>query len=93
MVRRRQDQRLVQLPRRASDDGSRATRRRSSGKASRATQRTLTYQQLHREVCKFANVLKELGIEAGRRGVSIYMPMVPELAIAMLACARIGVVH
>ena len=55
-------------------------------------QRVLTYLQLHREVCRFANVLKNLGIEPGDR-VSIYMPMVPELAIAMLACARIGAVH
>ncbi len=55
-------------------------------------QRVLTYDQLHREVCRFANVLKHLGIEKGDR-VSIYMPMVPELAIAMLACARIGAVH
>ncbi len=54
--------------------------------------RVLTYQMLHREVCKFANVLKKLGIQKGDR-VSIYMPMVPELAIAMLACARIGAVH
>src|SRR5262245_60259183 len=54
--------------------------------------RKLTYAELHREVCKFANVLKKLGIVAGDR-VSIYMPMVPELAIAMLACARIGAVH
>ncbi|MFM2093549.1 MAG: Acetyl-coenzyme ligase [Planctomycetota bacterium] len=54
--------------------------------------RTLTYQQLHHEVCKFANVLKGLGVERGDR-VSIYMPMVPELAIAMLACARIGAAH
>ncbi len=54
--------------------------------------RTLTYQQLHREVCKFANVLKSLGIGTGDV-VSIYMPMTPELAIAMLACARIGAVH
>src|SRR5262245_52833199 len=54
--------------------------------------RALTYAELHREVCKFANVLKQLGIEAGDR-VSIYMPMVPELAIAMLACARIGAIH
>jgi acetyl-CoA synthetase len=52
-------------------------------------QRILTYQQLHHEVCKFANVLKKLGCETGDR-VTIYMPMVPELAIAMLACARIG---
>jgi acetyl-CoA synthetase len=54
--------------------------------------RTLTYQQLHHEVCKFANVLKGLGVKQGDV-VSIYMPMVPELAIAMLACARIGAVH
>ncbi|REK10911.1 MAG: acetate--CoA ligase [Planctomycetota bacterium] len=54
--------------------------------------RTLTYQQLHREVCKFANVLKGLGVERGDV-VSIYMPMVPELVIAMLACARLGAVH
>jgi acetyl-CoA synthetase len=54
--------------------------------------RTLTYQQLHREVCKFANVLLSQGLKAGDV-VSIYMPMTPELAIAMLACARIGVVH
>ncbi len=52
----------------------------------------LTYSELHREVCKFANVLKGLGIVAGDR-VSIYMPMVPELAVAMLGCARIGAVH
>ena len=54
--------------------------------------RTLTYQQLHREVCRFANALKSLGIGPGDR-VTIYMPMVPEAAIAMLACARIGAVH
>src|SRR5262249_46036026 len=54
--------------------------------------RTLTYQQLHREVCRFANVLKSLGVEKGDR-VAIYMPMIPELAIAMLACARIGAAH
>jgi acetyl-CoA synthetase len=54
--------------------------------------RVLTYQMLHREVSKFANVLKGLGIEPGDV-VSIYMPLVPELAIAMLACARVGAVH
>ncbi len=54
--------------------------------------RTLTYAELHAEVCKFANALKGLGIQAEDR-VSIYMPMVPELAIAMLACARIGAAH
>lgn len=54
--------------------------------------RTLTYHQLHREVCRFANVLKGLGVKSGDR-VVLYMPMVPELAIAMLACARIGATH
>ncbi|HEY5313734.1 MAG TPA: acetate--CoA ligase [Pirellulales bacterium] len=54
--------------------------------------RVLTYQMLHHQVCKFANVLKSLGIKPGDV-VSIYMPMVPELAIAMLACARVGAIH
>jgi len=54
--------------------------------------KTLTYLQLHREVCKFANVLSELGVGKGDR-VAIYMPMVPEAAVAMLACARIGAIH
>ena len=54
--------------------------------------RTLTYDQLHREVCRFANVLKKLGLKKGDRSC-IYMPMVPELPVAMLACARIGVTH
>ncbi len=54
--------------------------------------RTLTYRQLHREVCQFANALKKLGVEKGDR-VAIYMPMVPELPVAMLACARIGATH
>ncbi len=54
--------------------------------------RVLTYQQLHREICKFANVLKKRGIRKGDR-VTIYLPMVPELPIAMLACARIGAIH
>ncbi len=54
--------------------------------------RVLTYEMLHREVCKFANVLKSMGIQKGDR-VSIYMPMIPELPIAMLACARIGAIH
>ncbi len=54
--------------------------------------RVLRYQDLHREVCRFANVLKGLGIRTGDR-VTLYMPMIPELAIAMLACARIGAPH
>src|SRR5215204_1329627 len=54
--------------------------------------RTLTYLQLYRQVCKFANVLKKLNVKKGDR-VALYMPLVPELAIAMLACARIGATH
>lgn len=52
----------------------------------------LTYRELHREVCRFANVLTSLSVKSGDV-VAIYMPMVPEAAIAMLACARIGAVH
>ncbi len=55
-------------------------------------QRVLTYADLYREVCTFANVLKSLGVKKGDR-VAVYMPMVPELAVAVLACARIGAVH
>jgi len=54
--------------------------------------RRITYGQLHSEVCKFANVLKKLGIGKGDR-VCLYLPMIPELPIAMLACARIGAIH
>src|SRR5262245_573582 len=54
--------------------------------------RTLTYQQLHTEVCRFANALKKIGVQKGDR-VALYMPLIPELAIAMLACARIGATH
>ena len=51
-----------------------------------------TYKDLHREVCKFANGLKSMGVKKGDR-ITIYLPMVPELAIAMLACTRLGAVH
>jgi acetyl-CoA synthetase len=54
--------------------------------------RVLRYQDLHREVCKFANVLKGQGVKTGDR-ITLYMPMIPELVIAMLACARIGATH
>jgi len=54
--------------------------------------RKYTYQQLYEEVCKFANVLKKRGVKKGDR-VTIYMPMIPELPIALLACARIGAIH
>src|SRR6185312_511677 len=52
----------------------------------------ITYQELHDEVCKFANILRNRNVEKGDR-VTIYMPMIPEAAYAMLACARIGAVH
>lgn len=55
-------------------------------------QRRLTYQELHQAVCQFANSLKSLGIKQGDC-IAIYMPMVPELAVALLACARIGAIH
>ena len=55
-------------------------------------QRVLTYRELHREVAKFANVLKKLGVRKGDR-VTLYLPMIPELPVAMLACARIGAIH
>ena len=54
--------------------------------------RAITYQELHEEVCKFSNVLKANGACKGDR-ITIYMPMIPEAAVAMLACARIGAVH
>ncbi len=57
-----------------------------------AEDKTYTYKELHREVCIFANVLKSLGAKKGDR-ITLYMPMIPEAAFAMLACARIGAVH
>ena len=53
---------------------------------------TLTYRQLYKAVCRFSNVLKDLGVRKGDR-VTIYLPMIPEAAMAMLACARIGAIH
>jgi len=57
-----------------------------------AEDKKITYRQLHQDVCKFANALKDLGVKKGDR-VCIYMPMIPETAVAMLACTRIGAVH
>jgi acetyl-CoA synthetase len=54
--------------------------------------RKITYRELHAEVCKFANTLKHLGVAKGDR-VAIYLPMIPEAAVAMLACARLGAIH
>nr|MDQ2900629.1 AMP-binding protein [Acidobacteriota bacterium] len=55
-------------------------------------QRMISYQELHRLVCRFANVLKSRGLKAGDRAI-VYMPMIPELPVALLACARLGIVH
>ena len=69
------------------------TRRRSSGRATtRQGSKHITYRELHDEVCRFANVLRNRGVEKGDR-VTIYLPMIPEAAYAMLACARIGAIH
>lgn len=57
-----------------------------------ADDKTLTYKELHREVCRFSNALKAQGVRKGDV-VCLYMPMVPEAAVAMLACTRIGAVH
>src|SRR6266566_965483 len=63
-----------------------------AGPGKTGEERTFTYKQLHHDVCQFANVLKRNGIQKGDR-ILIYLPMVPEAAIAMLACTRIGAVH
>ena len=55
-------------------------------------ERRITYRQLHQDVCRFANLLRAKGVKKGER-VTIYLPMVPEAAVAMLACARIGAIH
>ncbi len=73
-------------------DGPRRTKAAIMWEGEPGEKRVLTYQQLHREVCRFANVLKRNGVKKGHR-VIIYMPMVPEAAIAMLACTRIGAIH
>ena len=73
-------------------DGPRKTKAAIIWEGEPGEKRVLTYQQLHREVCRFANVLKRNGAKKGTR-VIIYMPMVPEAAVAMLACARIGAMH
>ncbi len=72
--------------------GSRATKTAILWEGEPGDVRKITYEELHRDVCRFANGLKSLGIVKGDR-VTLYMPMVPELAVAMLACARIGAPH
>ena len=73
-------------------DGPRKTKAALIWEGEPGEKRVLTYQQLHREVCRFANVLKRHKVKKGDR-VIIYMPMIPEAAIAMLACTRIGAMH
>src|SRR5436309_1954654 len=80
------------LDRHLSPEGFRGNKAAIIWEGEPGDKRTLTYQQLHREVCRFANVLKRNKIGKGRR-VIIYLPTIPEAAIAMLACARIGAVH
>src|SRR5438094_6443009 len=91
MVRRRETERFGKLPGPASRRAASEQGRNNLG-GEPGDKRTLTYQQLHREVCRFANVLKRNNIKKGDR-VIIYLPNIPETAIAMLACARIGSVH
>ena len=69
-----------------------ATRSPTTGRASPATAARITYHELLDEICRFANALRALGVKKGDR-VAIYMPMIPELPVAMLACARIGAPH
>ena len=73
-------------------DGPRANKAAIIWEGEPGEKRVLTYRQLHREVCRFANVLKRNGVKKGDR-VLVYMPLIPEASIAMLACARIGAVH
>ena len=73
-------------------DGPRRTKAAIMWEGEPGEKRVLTYQQLHREVCRFANVLKRNGVKKGDR-IIIYMPMIPEAAVAMLACTRIGAIH
>lgn len=73
-------------------DSIRAGKRAIVWEGEPGDRRVLTYAELHVEVCRFANALKKRGIKKGDR-VAIYMPMIPELAMAVLACARIGAIH
>ena len=91
VVRRRQAQRVGQLLDRHLA-GPRRNKAALIWEGEPGDQRTLTYRDLYREVCKFANVLRKLGVKKGDR-VTLYLPMIPELPIAMLACARIGAIH
>ena len=71
---------------------ARQDRHHLAGRRARTKSKKSLTRELHADVCKFANALKSLGIKKGDR-VAIYMPMIPEAAVAMLACARIGAIH
>ena len=92
MVRRRASSTFPRIASIGISDGPRRNKAAIIWEGEPGEKRTLTYQQLHREVCRFANVLKRNKIRKGDR-VIIYLPTIPEAAIAMLACARIGAVH
>ena len=92
MVRGRHDQRRLQLHRPPSARARRPDRHHLGGRRSRRTPRRSPISELHDEVCRFANVLRNRNVEKGDR-VTIYLPMIPEAAYAMLACARIGAIH
>ena len=92
VVHRRQAQRRLQLRRPARRGRPRRPGRLPLGGRARDDTRTITYAELKDEVCKAANALIELGVQTGDR-VAIYMPMIPETVIAMLACARLGAPH
>ena len=91
MVHRRKTERLLQLRRSPPENAWRAAAIIWEGDDPEVD-KTITYNELFELVCKFGNVLKSRGVKCGDR-VSIYMPMIPEAAVAMLACARIGAVH
>ena len=90
--RGRRHQRRLQLRRPASAQARQPDRDHLGGRRSRRVASTSPIAELHDEVCRFANVLKAIGVKKGDR-VTIYLPMIPEAAYAMLACARIGAIH
>ena len=92
VVRGRPAQRLLQLPGPPRGCGQGRQGGFLIGRASRATPRTITYSELLDDVQRFANVMLHLGLRRGDR-IAVYMPMIPELAVTMLACTRIGVAH
>ncbi len=73
-------------------DGANANKAAIIWEGEHGEERVLTFRDLYREICKFSNALKSIGVKKGDR-IAIYLPMVPELAIAVLSCARIGAVH